>query len=96
MVRLTPVEFILIEKKSKEAGLTPSEWFRKAAKFAKVVPRFSVEETGWFRTLSGLSNNLNQLTKLAHTVGLLSLVSKCREISNQVEELLTKIRKHDR
>ncbi|SDE41592.1 mobilisation protein (MobC) [Mucilaginibacter pineti] len=95
MVRLTPTERILIEGRAKNAGLKPSEWFRRAAKNAKVFPRFTVEETGWFRMLAGLANNLNQLTHLAHVAGLFTLAMKCQTILKQVEELITKLSSHD-
>jgi hypothetical protein len=95
MVRLTPTERVLIEGRAKRAGLRSSEWFRRAAKNAKVFPRFTVEETGWFRMLAGLANNLNQLTHLAHVAGLFSLALKCQALLKQIEELLTKISRHD-
>ena len=95
MVRLTPTERALIEGRAKNAGLRPSEWFRKAAKSAKVFPRFTAEESGWFRMLAGLANNLNQLTHLAHVAGLFSLALKCQSMLKQIEELLTKINSHD-
>jgi hypothetical protein len=47
MIKLTPTEWLLIEDKSKNAGVKPSEWFRRAAKTAGIVPRFSTEESGW-------------------------------------------------
>lgn len=96
MVRMSPTERLLIENKSKAAGMKPSEWCRKAAKGAKVVPRFSPEEMSWFRSLSGLANNLNQLTHLAHVSGLFTLGLKCRALLSQIESLLTKISNHDR
>ena len=95
MVRLTPTERILIEGRAKKAGLKPSEWFRSAAKSAKVFPRFTAEESGWFRMLAGLANNLNQLTHLAHVAGLISLALKCQAMLRQIEEVLTKISSHD-
>ncbi|MES2455010.1 MAG: MobC family plasmid mobilization relaxosome protein [Bacteroidota bacterium] len=95
MVRITPTEKLLIEQRAKNAGLKPSEWFRRAAKSARVFPRFTPEETGWFRMLAGVANNLNQLTHLAHVAGLFSLALKCQAILRQIEELLTKIRNHD-
>jgi hypothetical protein len=95
MVRLTPTERMLIEGRAKKAGLKPSEWFRRAAKSAKVFPRFTTEESGWFRVLAGLANNLNQLTHLAHVAGLFSLALKCQSMLRQIEELLTKINNHD-
>nr|WP_294896207.1 plasmid mobilization relaxosome protein MobC [uncultured Pedobacter sp.] len=95
MVRLTPTEKMLIEGRAKNAGLKPSEWFRKAAKSAKVFPRFTAEESSWFRMLAGLANNLNQLTHLAHVAGLFSLALKCQSMLKQIEELLIKINSHD-
>lgn len=96
MVRLTQTERLLIEDKSRKAGMKPSEWFRRSAKNAKVTPCFSAEETGWLRMLAGLANNLNQLTRLAHVQGLLSLSGKCREMLKLTNEVLTKIRSHGR
>jgi hypothetical protein len=95
MVRLTPTEKFLIDGRAKKAGLKPSEWFRRAAKSAKVFPRFTTEESGWFRMLAGLANNLNQLTHLAHIKGLLSLALKCQAMLREIEELLLKINSHD-
>jgi mobilization protein NikA len=95
MVRLTPTEKMLIEGRAKKAGIKPSEWFRRAAKSAKVFPRFTAEESGWFRMLAGLANNLNQLAHLAHVAGLFSLALKCQAMLKQIEELLTKISSHD-
>ncbi|MFD0793457.1 plasmid mobilization relaxosome protein MobC [Mucilaginibacter litoreus] len=83
MVRLTLTERILIEGRAKNAGLKPSEWFRKAAKSTKVFPRFTVEETSWFRMLAGIANNLNQLTHLSHIKGLFTLAMKSRLYSNK-------------
>jgi Bacterial mobilisation protein (MobC) len=96
MIRLTPTERVLIEGRAKKARLKPSEWFRRAAKSAKIFSRFTPEESGWFRMLAGLANNLNQLTHLAHVAGLFSLALKCQAMLRQIEELLTKISSHDR
>lgn len=96
MVRLTPTEKLLIAQRAKNAGMKPSEWFRRAARSAKVFPRFTAEETSWFRMLAGLANNLNQLTHLAHTAGLASLAIKCRNLLAQIEEVLKKVNKDDR
>jgi hypothetical protein len=95
MVRVTPTERIFIEGRAKKAGIKPSEWFRRAAKSAKVFPRFTAEECGWFRMLAGVANNLNQLTHLAHVAGLFTLALKCQTLLNEIEELLNKISSHD-
>ena len=96
MVRFSPTEKLLVGQRAKNAGMTPSEWIRRAAKSAKIYPRFTAEEIGWFKTLYGLANNLNQLTHLSHVAGLASFAIKCQTMMRQIEELLNKIRKDDR
>ncbi|SEL30726.1 mobilisation protein (MobC) [Parapedobacter koreensis] len=89
---MTPTERSIIEGKARQAGMRVSQWFRQAARSAVVNPRLSTEEMGMLRMLSGLANNLNQLTKLAHTAGLVSLMGTCRELLTQIGELISKIK----
>lgn len=96
VVRMTQTERMLIAGKAREAGMSASEWFRKAAKTAKVVARFSPEDAAVLRTLSGLANNLNQLTKLAHQEGLLSVQRRCRELMDGIDDTLKNLGKDDR
>ena len=95
VVRLTPAEYILIKNKAAEAGLKLSVWFRLAAKNAHIVPRLSTDEMSFLRSLSGMGNNLNQLTKLAHQQGLISLTMKIRAILEQIDLLNQKLAAHD-
>lgn len=79
-VRLTSLERILIEGKAKQAKLSPSDWFRKAAKNAKVHPRITPEDMNILHVLAGMANNLNQLTKLSHTFGFLRFEKACQDL----------------
>ena len=88
VVRLTQIERMLIAGRAREAGMSPSEWFRKSAKTARVMARFSPEDAANLRMLSGMANNLNQLTKLAHQEGLLSVQRRCRELIDGIDETL--------
>ncbi|MFD2144327.1 MobC family plasmid mobilization relaxosome protein [Mucilaginibacter antarcticus] len=85
-----------IEAKAEKAGLNPSEWFRIAAKKAKVVPRLSAEETRYLRMLSGMANNLNQLTKLAHSKGLQYMAQACIMLLEKVALIIEKLFKDGR
>jgi hypothetical protein len=96
VVRMTETERMLIVGKAKEAGMKPAEWFRKAAKTAKVIARFKPEDAAVLRMLTGMANNLNQLTKLAHQEGLLSVQRKCRELISEIDETLKFLNQHDR
>lgn len=95
VVRLTPTERLAIEGRAKSAGMVVSEWFRKTARTAVIIPRLSREEAGYLRTLSGMANNLNQLTKLAHTDGLVSILTDLRRLLGEVERLMERIGKDD-
>jgi len=95
VVRITPTERLAIAGKARNAGMRISDWFRQSAKVAVIRPRLSKEETGYLRTLSGMANNLNQLTKLAHKGGLLSLMGSLRSLLNEVERLMERIGKDD-
>ena len=81
----------MIEQKSKQAGVRISDWFRQAAKSAKVSPRLNPEEHKIFRTLAGMANNLNQLTKLSHEQGLLIFQKKCRTLIDEINEIIAKL-----
>ena len=96
MVRVTLPELMAIREKARLAGVTTSEWFRRAAREAQVVPRLSPEEMGYLRSLSGLANNLNQLTKLAHTSGLLGISVACRRLLEETGSLMDKLAGDDR
>lgn len=93
VVRLTQIERMLISGRAREAGMSPSEWFRKSAKTARVIARFSPEDAATLRVLSGMANNLNQLTKLAHQEGLLSVQHQYRELMDGIDETLKSLAK---
>ncbi|RYE89129.1 MAG: plasmid mobilization relaxosome protein MobC [Cytophagaceae bacterium] len=93
VVRLTQIERMLIAGRAREAGMSPSEWFRKSAKTARVMARFSAEDAAILRMLSGMANNLNQLTKLAHQEGLLSVQNRCSELMEGIDETLKSLAK---
>lgn len=95
-VRLTSTEHFLIKQKAKEAGMRLSEWFRQAAKRAKVISRLSPEDLRILRMLAGMANNLNQITHLAHREGLLSVQKRCREILTEIDDTLKYLNSDDR
>jgi len=91
-VRLTSLERILIEGKAKKAKLSATDWFRKAAKSAKVHPRITPEDMNVLHVLAGMANNLNQLTKLSHTYGLLRFQKDCQELIARINVVFNKFK----
>lgn len=95
-VRLSKTERYLISEKAKKAGLKLSDWVRQAAKTATVKSRFSADEMSMMRTLTGMANNLNQLTKLAHQQGLLVIQKRCRDLISLIDDVLQYFVRDDR
>lgn len=88
----TPVEQTVIREKAKRAGLRPADYLRDLAMHGKPRPRPSAEELQLYRDLTGMANNLNQLTKEAHQQNLPILVPRVLRILEEVNNALKKIR----
>ena len=95
-VRVTQSERFLIEAKAKEAGMRLSDWFRQAAKKAKVVARLNAEDITILRMLAGMANNLNQIARRANTEGLQPGYQKCMELLAEIDDFLKYLNNHDR
>ena len=64
-VKFSKKDYELLKVRSKKANRRMAEYIRESALQSEVVqPRT-------FRTLVGLANNLNQLTKMAHQDGII-------------------------
>ncbi|WP_316753939.1 plasmid mobilization protein [Pedobacter gandavensis] len=94
-VRLTTSERFLIESKAKQAGVRISDWFRSAALKAKVVARITTEDRRILHLLAGMANNLNQLTKLAHTSGIVSIAIKCGHLLTEIDQAIRYLNSDD-
>lgn len=70
---------------SSQTNRTLAEYIRDSAFNAQIVAKHSPEEITTMRNLIGMANNLNQLTKLSHQIGLYRTV-------NMVTELLEKLK----
>jgi hypothetical protein len=95
-VRLTATERFLIAAKAKDAGMRLSDWIRAAARTAKVVARLKPEDLQIMRMLTGMANNLNQLTKLAHRDGILTVAIKCGNLLIEIDQALKYFNSDDR
>lgn len=96
MVRLTETERFRIEEKARDAGMNPSAWFRQAAKKAKVIARLKPDDLRHLRTLTGMANNLNQLTHLAHKEGLTFIRQSCQALLLEIDLTLKQLSIDDR
>jgi hypothetical protein len=95
-IRMTATERFYIDSKAKTAGMGSSSWIRAAARSAKILPRLTNEERRILWMLAELANNLNQLTKLAHQLGLLTVARDCSKALNEIDVTLKHLNNNDR
>ncbi|MBD1398798.1 plasmid mobilization relaxosome protein MobC [Pontibacter sp. JH31] len=60
------------------------------------MARLRPGDAATLRMLAGLANNLNQLVRLAHREGLLSVQGKCRQALDQINHTLQQLGNDDR
>ena len=93
-VRYSALQYDVVRHRARTAGYrTLTEYVREASVNAEVVQNVLQEHNDVFRDLSGLCNNLNQLTRLAHAQGLPSTESALSDLLPQVLTLITHLHK---
>lgn len=95
-VRMTATDRFMIEANAKDAGMRLSDWIRAAAMAAKVVARLKPEDLQIMRMLTGMANNLNQLTRLAHRDGIITIAIKCANLLIEIDQALKYFNSDDR
>ena len=68
-VKFSKIDYERLCRRSRQANLTLAEFLRVSAFETTITARHSAEETAFIRSLTGMANNLNQLTKLSHQAG---------------------------
>ena len=68
-VRLGTVDYVTVKNRSKQAGLTLTEYQRQMVLHGQVVKRVSAEQMELYRQLAGMGNNMNQLAHQANKYG---------------------------
>ena len=68
-VKFSPVSYEALRFRAGKSGRSLAVYIREAALVATVTARHTPEENALLRSLAGMANNLNQLTKLSHQAG---------------------------
>lgn len=90
-LKLTEDDYALLKEKAEKLGMKATQYAREMALEGRVKSRFTIEELALMRKLSGMANNLNQITKLAHQRGLYKVTEVLIEIIDKIKSLF-----HDR
>lgn len=73
-VKFSPVRYKILKIKARKSGRSLAFYIREAV---IVTARYTPEENALLRSLAGMANNLNQLTKLSHQTGFYKTRQGC-------------------
>jgi hypothetical protein len=89
-VKFSKTDYETLKTRSRKANRRLAEYIRESALQSEVVQPRTEADMKEYRTLVGLANNLNQLTKMAHQDGIIYLYSPIDkllvEITNVIRE----------
>ena len=91
-VKFSKIDYERLCRRSRQANLTLAEFLRVSAFETTITARHSAEETAFIRSLTGMANNLNQLTRLAHAKGIERLEKQIASVVQEVRRLLKYLR----
>ncbi|MFT0467069.1 MULTISPECIES: MobC family plasmid mobilization relaxosome protein [Bacteroides] len=91
-VMFTENDYIYIQSKAEQAGLSVNEFCHQAAMDCQVCQRISPEMASAIRDLSGIANNVNQMAHQMHTYGLESVKQQCFSIISEVSRIITQVK----
>ena len=73
-----------------------AEFLRVSAFETTITARHSAEETAVIRSLTGMANNLNQLTRLSHQAGFHRTQRAVTELLQKLKEIIVRYRHGER
>jgi len=91
-VRMSDAEHYAIGEKAHKAGKQLAVYMRDAALQKEIKAQLTPEQVeayvAYRRTLTGLSNNLNQLLRAVHKEGLMKFAVKVEVVLKEIDEKL--------
>ena len=91
-VMFTENDYIYIQSKAEQAGLSVNEFCHQAAMDCQVCQRISPEMVSAIRDLSGIANNVNQIAHQMHTSGLEAVKQQCFSIISEVGRIINQVK----
>ena len=88
-VKFSKPDYEKLRHRSKNANRTLAEYIRYAAFDARIVAKHSTEDAAIIRNLTGMANNLNQLTKLSHQTGFYRTKNIVMEVLEKLKSIMS-------
>lgn len=94
-VKFCKADYETLKAKSRKAGKRMAEYVRESALHSKVVLPHTEEDMQTYRSLVGMSNNLNQLAKRSHQSDDFFYISlKLDAILNSMSDIIRQYRRN--
>jgi hypothetical protein len=90
-LNVTAMEQFVLKEKAAKTGLSLSRYLREIGIKADLKMRLSEEENNKLNGLIGMSNNLNQLSRLAQQEGFLKISSLLVDLRDKIDRFLNHI-----
>jgi hypothetical protein len=84
-------EYAALKLRVRKANLPIGVYCHDAVLYAKVTETVIKEDISVLKSLTSMGNNLNQLTRLAHTYGLVSLQKDALNLFISIKEIINKL-----
>ena len=85
-------DYIYIQSKAEQAGLSVNEFCHQAAMDCQISQRISPELVSAIRDLSGIANNVNQIAHQMHIHGLEAVSQHCITIITEISRIIAQIK----
>ena len=87
-VKFSKIDYEILRTRSKKANRRMAEYIRESALQSEVVQPCTEMDLKEYRTLAGMANNLNQLTKMAHQDGIIYLYSPIDNLLGEITNMV--------
>lgn len=87
-VKFSKIDYEILRTRSRKANRRLAEYIRESALKSEVVQPRSEADMKEYRTLVGLANNLNQLTKMAHQDSIIYLYSPIDRLLGEITDVI--------
>ena len=87
-VKFSKIDYEILRIRSRKANRRLAEYIRESALQSEVVQPRTEADLKEYRTLVGMANNLNQLTKMAHQDGFIYLYSPIDNLLGEITDVI--------
>ena len=87
-VKFSKKDYEILRTRSRKANRRLAEYIRESALQSEAVHTCTEMDLKEYRTLVGLANNLNQLTKMAHQDGIIYLFSPLDSLLGEITNVV--------